>query len=90
MEKIILEYFSLPLFRSFNGGNRKLILLFESLSGRELNVYEGILIPLYSLKNLKFSFPPKLGGMRGNEIKFNDFFTKTPKIPLYIQLFILK
>ena len=32
----------------------------------------------------------KLGGMEGNEIKFNDFFTKTPKIPLYIQLFILK
>ena len=32
----------------------------------------------------------KLGGMRGNEIKFNDFFTKTPKIPLYIQPFILK
>ena len=32
----------------------------------------------------------KLRGMEGNEIKFNDFFTKTPKIPLYIQLFILK
>ena len=24
------------------------------------------------------------------EIRFNDFFTKTPKIPLYIQQFILK
>ena len=36
------------------------------------------------------SFPPKLGGMGGNGIRFNDFFTKTPKIPLYIQLFILK
>ena len=34
--------------------------------------------------------PPKLGGIEGNEIKFNDFFTKTPKIPLYIQPFILK
>ena len=33
---------------------------------------------------------PKLGGMRGNKIRFNDFFTKTLKIPLYIQLFILK
>ena len=32
----------------------------------------------------------KLGGIGGNEIKFNDFFTKTPKIPLCIQLFILK
>ena len=41
-------------------------------------------------ENLKFSFPPKLGGMGGNEIRFNDFFTKTPKIPLYIQPFILK
>ena len=28
--------------------------------------------------------PPKLGEMGGNEIKFNDFFTKTPKISLYI------
>ena len=30
---------------------------------------------------------PKLGGMGGklgNEIRFNDFFTKTSKIPLYI------
>ena len=42
------------------------------------------------LQNLKFLFPSKLGGMRGNEIRFNDFFTKTPKIPLYIQPFILK
>ena len=42
------------------------------------------------LENLKFLFPLKLGGMRGNKIKFNDFFTKTLKIPLYIQPFILK
>ena len=35
-------------------------------------------------------FPLKLGSMGGNEIRFNDFFTKTPKIPLYIQPFILK
>ena len=34
--------------------------------------------------------PPKLGGMGGNGIRFNDFFTKTPKISLYIQPFILK
>ena len=34
--------------------------------------------------------PPKLGGIGGNEIKFNDFFIKTPKIPQYIQPFILK
>ena len=32
----------------------------------------------------------KLGGIEVNEIRFNDFFTKTPKLPLYIQFFILK
>ena len=36
-KKIILEYSSLPLFGSFNGGNRKSIPLFGSLSRRELN-----------------------------------------------------
>ena len=41
-------------------------------------------------ENLKFSFPLKLEGMRGNEIRFNEFFTKTPKIPSHIQPFILK
>ena len=45
-----------------------------------------LFIPL----KLQIFIPSKLGGMGGNEIKFNDFFTKTPKIPLYIQLFILK
>ena len=35
MKRIILEYSSLSLFGSFNGVNRKSILLFESLSGRE-------------------------------------------------------
>ena len=34
--------------------------------------------------------PPKLGEMGGNEIIFNDFFTKTLKTPLYIQPLILK
>ena len=34
--------------------------------------------------------PLKLKGMRGNKIRFNNFFTKTLKILLYIQLFILK
>ena len=41
--------------------------------------------------NISFIFiPPKLGGMGGNRIRFNDFFIKTLKIPLYIQPFILK
>ena len=43
-------------------------------------------IPLKS----QIFIPPKLGRMGGNEIRFNEFFTKTPKIPLYIQPFILK
>ena len=33
------------------------------------------------LKSQIFSLP-KLGGMERNEIRFNEFFTKTPKIPL--------
>ena len=37
MKRIILEYSSLPLFGSFNGGNGKLIPLFGSLSVREWN-----------------------------------------------------
>ena len=37
IKRIILKYSSLPLFGSFNGGNRKLILLFENLSRREWN-----------------------------------------------------
>ena len=37
MKRIILEYSSILLFESFNGGNGKFILLLESLSGRELN-----------------------------------------------------
>ena len=34
--------------------------------------------------------PPKLEGIGGNKIRFDNFFTKTSKIFLYIQLFILK
>ena len=87
---IFLEYSSLLLFGSFNEGNGRFIPLFGSLSMREWNEQEETLIPLYSLKTSSFHSPPKLGGMGKNEIRFNDFFTKTPKIPLYIQSFILK
>ena len=38
MKKIILEYSFVPLFESFNEGNRKFISLFESLSEKEWNV----------------------------------------------------
>ena len=34
--------------------------------------------------NLKFLFPSKLGGMRGNEFRFNEIFVKTPKYPFNI------
>jgi len=34
-------------------------------------------------QSLKFSFPPKLGEIGENRIRFNDFFTKTSKISLY-------
>ena len=33
-------------------------------------------------QNLKFLFPSKLGGMGGNEFRFNEIFVKIPKIPL--------
>ena len=37
MKRIILEYFFIPLFGSFNGKNGKPIPLFRSLSRREWN-----------------------------------------------------
>ena len=37
MKRIILEYSSISLFVSFNGGNEKLIPLFGSFSGMEWN-----------------------------------------------------
>ena len=48
MKRIILEYYSLSLFESFNEGNEKFI------SGRKWNGYEGTHIPLYSLKISNF------------------------------------
>ena len=47
-----------------------------------MNKREHLILSI-SLKSQIFN-PPKLGGIEGNEIKFNDFFTKTPKILLYI------
>ena len=61
-------------------GNGKTIPLFGSLSernGMEWNTHFS-LFPL----NPKFLFPPKLGGIGGNRFKFNDFFTKRPKLLL--------
>ena len=50
-KKIILEYSSIPLFGSFNGGNGKSTSLFWNLSRREWNGYEGMLIPHCSPQN---------------------------------------
>jgi hypothetical protein len=52
------------------------------VKGMEWNVHSSLFPP-----NPKFSFPPKLGGIGGNEILFNEIFTKTPKMPL---IFFLK
>ena len=52
MERIILEYSSLPLFGSFNGGNEKFIPLFRNFNGRN-----GKLISLFgSLSGREYSF----------------------------------
>ena len=52
MERIILEYSSIPLFGSFNGGNGKSIPLFGSFNGRNVK-----LIPLFgSLSGKEYSF----------------------------------
>ena len=58
------------------------------MGGNEISRREHLFLS-FLLKS-QFFIPPKLGGMGGNEIRFNEFFTKTPKIPLYIQPFILK
>ena len=50
MKRIILEYFFILFFESFNGMNGKLILLFWNLSGNEWNEQEGTLIIIF-LKN---------------------------------------
>jgi hypothetical protein len=60
--------------------NEKIIPLFGSLS--EGNGMEHLFLPIPSKP--QFSFPPTLGGIGGNEILFNEIFTKTPKMPLYI------
>ena len=90
MKRISLEYSFIPLFGSFNGGNRKLIPLFGSLSRREWNEYERTLIPLYSLKTLNFHSPRNWEEWEGMKFDLMIFFTKSPQIPLYIQPFILK
>ena len=61
--------------------------LFESLSERKQNGQEETFISLYSFKTSNF-YSFEIG--RRSKIRLNKFFTKTLKIPLYIQFFILK
>ena len=81
MKKIILEYSSIPLFGSFNGGNRKLIPLFESLNRREWNGQKGTLILLYSLKTSNFHSPRNWEEQEGKELDLIIFLLKLPKYP---------
>ena len=48
------------------------------------------LIPFYSLKILNFHSHRNWEELEGMELDLMIFFTKTPKKPLHIQLFILK
>ena len=73
MKRIILEYSFISLFWSFNEGN-----------GMDRREHSFLSIPL---KPQIFIPPPpqkNWEGMDGNVIRFNEIFTKTPKIPLYI------
>ena len=58
--------------------NEKIIPLFGSLN--EGNEMEYSFLPIPS--EPQFSFPPKLVEIGGNEILFNEIFTKTPKMLL--------
>ena len=81
MKKIILEYSSLPLFEIFKGGNEKFIPLFESLSGRKCNRWEGTLIPLYSLKISNFHFLQNWEEWEGMKLDLMIFLLKLLKYP---------
>ena len=83
-----LEYYSLPLFGSFNRENEKSIPLFGSLSGREWNRQKGTLIPFYFLKTSNYS--RNLNELKEIKLDLMTFFNKISKIPIYIQSFILK
>ena len=55
--------------------------LFGSLSRGMKWIWKNTHFSIFS-QNLKFSFSPKLGRIKGNKIRFNEFFTKTLKILL--------
>ena len=86
MKRIILEYSFLPLFGSFNEDNEKLILLFESLSGREQNGQEGTLISLYSLKISNFHSSRNWKEWEEMKLDLMIFLVKLPKYPYIFNL----
>ena len=73
---------------SFNRGNGKFIPLIWEFKWKGIEwVGRNTHSSLFP-ENLKFSFSPKLGGMGGNEIRFNDFFLlKLPKYPRYSTIY---
>ena len=82
MKRINLEYSSIPLFGSFNGGNGKPIpFLFGSLSGRKWNWQKGTLISLYSLKTSNFHSPQNWEKWEGMKLDLMIFLLKLPKYP---------
>ena len=92
MKRIILEYSFISLFESFNEGNRKSITLFGRVEGNGMDKKKHFFLSIY-LKSQIFILS-KLRRMGGNEIKFNDFFTKISKIPpiysiLYFKIGVL-
>ena len=84
MNRIILEYSSIFLFGNFNGRNGKLISLFGSLSIRKWNGYDGTLISFYSFKTSNFHSLGNWEELKGMKFDLMNFFTKNPKIHLYI------
>ena len=89
IKRIFLEYSSLPLFGSFNGGNRMSIPLFGSLSGREWNGQEGMLIPPFSLKTSNFCSPKNWEEWEGMNLGLMKFLLKSLKYPFNISPFFL-
>ena len=72
MKRIILEYSFFPLFESFNGENRKFIILSGRVEGNGMDKKKHLFLSIY-LKSQIFILP-KLKRMGRNEIRFNDFF----------------
>ena len=80
MKRIILEYSSLPLFWSFNGGNEKSIFLFGTLKWERMKWVRGNIYSSLFTQEPQIFILLKLGGIR---IIFNEFSNKNPNTPIY-------